>query len=529
MNRKFYIIAALLIGQQATAQLPEDALRMSWNVPGGSARYMAIGGAMGSLGGEISALFVNPAGLGFYKTSELVLSPGLSLSNSKGTFREMSATADKFNRFNLGTSGLVFGSPTRPGSNWTSKAFSIGVNRVANFNNRVYYKGLNDYSSFTEPLANEFFNYYANAKDNNPGLTNAQVIDNALNDNNVSLLTKMALYTYLVDVDSVNGQSTVFSRAEAVGLVQQEHEINTKGGITEIAMGFAGNMDDKLYFGGSVGIPIVNYERSSRYTESDPSGELNDFNSTSYYENYSSKGVGFNLKLGMIFKPIEKVRIGVTVHTPSWYALKDKTSGKMVTDVENLFGPGKGIDSVSSSVFNNGGNDPQFKYDLVSPWKFMLSGSYVLHEVEDVSQQRGFITADVEYVAYGGSKFKAAEDNGNGDVEYYKQVTEAVKQSYKGALNFRVGGELKFNTLMTRLGFAYYGNPYDDKELKAHKMNVSGGVGYRDKGIFVDLTYVYSLNKDVNFPYRLDAPRANTFAEIKDNTSNVMLTFGIKL
>ena len=82
---------------------------------------------------------------------------------------------------------------------------------------------------------------------------------------------------------------------------------------------------------------------------------------------------------------------------------------------------------------------------------------------------------------------------------------------------------------MARLGFAYYGSPYKDNVLKASKMNLSGGLGYRHKGVFVDLTYVHRLNKDVNFPYRVNAPRANTFATLKDNGGNVMLTVGFKI
>ncbi|WP_315821626.1 hypothetical protein [Paraflavitalea speifideaquila] len=384
-------------------------------------------------------------------------------------------------------------------SKWSSKAFSIGVNRTANFAGSYHYKGINDYSSFTEPLANEFFNYYTNQRRNNPSLTDKQIINNAIDDRSVSVPTRMSLYTYLVDVEKgANGQGTVFSRAEDVGIVNQEKQITTKGGITEIALGFASNMDDKLYIGGSVGIPIVNYQRNSSFTESDASTDVNDFGYSRYTEEFTSKGVGINAKLGVIFKPVERLRIGVAVHSPSLYALKDKTSSKMVTDVEDLF-PGKpGLDSIQSATLFDAKKDPEFKYDLVSPWKFMVSGSYVLNEVEDVSRQKGFISADIEYVTYGSSKFNEAEDNGEG--EYFKQVTEAVKKSYKGALNFRVGGELKFNTIMTRLGFAYYGNPYEDKELKAHKMNVSGGLGYRNHGIFIDLTYVRSLNKDADFP-----------------------------
>jgi len=82
---------------------------------------------------------------------------------------------------------------------------------------------------------------------------------------------------------------------------------------------------------------------------------------------------------------------------------------------------------------------------------------------------------------------------------------------------------------MTRLGFAYYGNPYSDKSLNAKHMLVSGGLGYRNKGMFIDLTYVQQLNKDVNFPYRLTPPRQNTFAELKENGGNLMLTVGFKI
>ncbi|MGZ8552264.1 MAG: OmpP1/FadL family transporter, partial [Chitinophagaceae bacterium] len=168
-----------------------------------------------------------------------------------------------------------------------------------------------------------------------------------------------------------------------------------------------------------------------------------------------------------------------------------------------------------------------YKYELISPWKFMLSGSYVLREAEDVRQQKGFITADVEYVTHKSNKFRNSEDIGNNS-EYYNGVNNTIKDYYKGAFNFRVGGELKFTTFMTRLGFSYYGSPYSDKELKANKMFVSGGLGYRNAGIFIDLTYVHALQKDVDFPYRLP-DKANTYATTKGGGGNLMLTFGFKI
>lgn len=505
----------VLIGRQAMSQVPEDVIRMSWNVPSGTARNQAIGGAMGSLGGEITSTFVNPAGLGFFKLSEIVLSPGFTLAKSSGNYRETNASSDNLSRFNISTSGFV-SATSDPGNRWVSKAFSIAVNRAANFNNTVYYRGNNNFSSYSEQFAEE--------------LSRSGVDIDDYRYSPLSLGTKSAIHTYLIDTATLNGELQVVGRPEYLDAVVQQNEITTKGGITEIAIGYAGNLEDKFYLGGSIGVPLVKYERRTVFTEIDASGNPdNNFKFSRYEENLTTTGAGLNAKLGIIFKPVQQMRFGVAIHTPTIYGLKDKLSTKMVTDVEGLFrvtNPNDpGIDSVNSDYFN-GNQDPIYKFDMTSPWKFLVSGSYIFHEVEDVTRQRGFITADVEYVTYGSSRFSAAEQDD--DESYYDNVNKAVKAAYKGALNFRVGGELKFNTLMTRLGFAYYGNPYKDDAFKARKTNISGGLGYRDKGIFIDLTYVHSIIRDVNFPYRL-ADKANTFADIKSNVGQILLTFGFKI
>lgn len=511
MKNTITIAFVLLIGQQAISQVPEDALRMSWNVPQGTARNQAIGGAMGSLGGEITATFVNPAGLGFYKVSDFVVSPGFTLAKSNSTYRETNATSNELTRFNVNTTGFVIAT-NDPNSKWTSKAFSIAVSRTADFNGSVYYKGNNDYSSYSEQFSEEL------SKSGVP-------ISDVGNSPNLSLGTKMAVYTYLIDTATVNGQLQVVGRPEYLPSVFQQNQITTRGGITEIAIGFASNMEDRVYIGGSIGVPIVSYERRSVFTESDPTNNTNNnFAFSRYEEKYTSSGAGVNAKLGVIFKPVQSMRVGVAIHTPTIYGLKDQYSSKMVTNTENLF-PNDPVDSVTSDYYL--GNQPAlYKYDLVTPWKFLVSGSYVFHEVEDVTKQRGFITADAEYVTYRSSRFSAAEQQD--DDTYYKNVNNAVKSSYKGAFNVRVGGELKFNVIMTRLGFAYYASPYKDNTFKAHKMNVSGGLGYRNKGIFIDLTYVQSLNNDVNFPYRL-TDKANTFADVKGRNGNIYLTVGFKM
>ncbi|MFM2363337.1 MAG: hypothetical protein RLZZ316_2239 [Bacteroidota bacterium] len=503
----------------AVAQIPEDALKFSWNAPNGTARNQAIGGAMGSLGGDISATFVNPAGLGFFKTNEMVFSPGFSFIKNKSNFRGSEAS-DKGKGFNLGTSGFVFGGSNRY-SRWTSSAVSIAVSRTANFNNKIFYKGGNNFSSYGEQWAAEVAN---------SGLT----LDQVLNSSNVSLGARMAVYSYLIDTLTIPGNSTkdIVSMAlwnnlknGAGYLTEQTNSIETRGGITEVALGFASNMDDKIYLGASVGLPIVNYERTSTFMEKDATGNANNnFDYSELKETYTTKGIGLNLKLGAIFKPADQVRIGLAVHSPTIYGLKDTYEASMTTNTEN-YPPSPGIVTVNTSTFTNGG-PASYKYDLVNPWRALLSASYVLREVEDITRQKGFLTADIEYVNYKSNRYSTAETNN--DNTYYNGVNTAIKDFYKGAFNFRAGGELKFKTIMARAGFAYYGNPYKEREeLKGRRMFISGGLGYRNKGIFADLTYTHQLNRDVNFPYRLP-DKANTFAYMKGSGGNIGATIGFK-
>ena len=158
----------------------------------------------------------------------------------------------------------------------------------------------------------------------------------------------------------------------------------------------------------------------------------------------------------------------------------------------------------------------------------MISGSYVFREVEDTRKQKGFITADIEYTGYKHAGFYSSnEDPAEEEINYYKDLTKVIRQQYKGNFNFRLGGEVKFNIIMARLGLAYYMNPYKDPAIKANKFLLSGGLGYRNKGFFIDLTYVHAFNKDVDFAYRLQ-DKSNTFATVKNQRGAIAATFGLK-
>jgi hypothetical protein len=511
------LLAFTMFSSYLFAQLPEDALRLSWTVPSGTAREQAIGGAMGSLGGEISSLFVNPAGLATYRTNEFVLSPGFRFSKNNTSYRGTNASGNFVNNFNVGTSGAVVSfTDDEDGSN---NVVGIAVNQTTSFKNNLFYTGQNDYSSYADQFAEEY---------TNSGLS----INDAINSSSVSYGTRMALYTYLIDTATVNGTNQIISLPGKAGLLNQQNNIYSRGSITEVALGYGGNLprNKKWHFGITLGIPIVYYTRAQTFTETDATGNTNnDFASSVYTENYTSKGVGFNLKAGAIFNPTPAWHIGLAVHSPTTYILNDNISSSMTTNTENYAHEV----SVTSSQLDDGAGFAanKIKYDFASPWKFLASGSYIFGgEEQDVKNQKGFITADVEYVTNRTMKFSPdVDENGNSSLPdgYFSAVNTAIKSIYKNSFNLRLGGELKFDILAARLGFAYYTSPYKQSDLTANRMYLSGGIGYRNKGVFIDLTYVRGFSKDVYFPYRL-TDKANTFATVKQSDGTILVTVGFK-
>jgi hypothetical protein len=510
MKTYFYIAIFLFAISNSYAQAPEDALRYSWTTQSGTARNQAIGGASGSLGGEFSTLFGNPAGLGFYKTDEVVITPGYNLYKNKSTYKGMLSNTDN-SKFNVSASGLLFSFDNNQTQNVRNFTVAIGVNRSADFNTNIYYKGFNNKSSYSEKYLEELI--HNNVTDPNRAATD------------FPYGSSLALNTYLIDTTrAANGSVSGYKSLAPVGTgLNQEHTITSSGGVTDLALGGAVNIKDKLFFGGTLSIPVLNYSRNSTFKESDASGSFsNNFNNFLVNETLDTKGFGINAKLGLIYKPVEYVRLGIAIHSPTFYDLTDKYTTEIITDLEGY--GGAGLKRQSSLDFNN--NQPGLlKYSLTTPWKVMGSASYVFREVENVKRQRAFITADIEYVNYKSASFTATDNNVD-TKNYFVDLNNAIKQQYKGAINARLGGELKFNTIMFRLGAAYYGNPY--KNEKADKVKLSGGLGYRDKGFFADLTYVYAMNSDVNYPYRLQ-DKPNDPASIKNNAGNIVATIGFKL
>ncbi len=496
------------------AQFPEDALRYGYPVMGGTARNMAIGGAMGSLGGDLTAAHINPAGIGLYKNSEIVLSPAFQFGNFSYDYLDGSTNSKKSNML-YGTSGFVTGSPNARYRKATSSAFSISVNQIANYNNSIKYQGNNDFSSWSEQYLEQL------VRDN---VTTFDQLEFGY-----PLGSSLAFWTFLIDTiangNNIGGyQSLVPVGGPGSAPINQSNQIESRGAAHEISLAFANNYSDKFYLGGSINFPIYSYKQEQTYREEDFSGDNNnDFSFFEYRGTSQTSGFGMNAKIGIIGKPIERLRLGLAFHTPTIAGMTDTYSASITTNTEQyttLPQP----QTKSSNELSDG--ELQYEYNLTTPLRVVGSASFVINEVRDVKKQKGFITADIEYVNHNGTRYSEINPD---DASYYDALNEVIKERYKGAFNFKVGGELKFEKIMARAGFASFGNPYSEETgLKANRTMLSGGLGYRHFGMFIDLTYVHSFIGDSHIPYFL-TDKPNALAEANNNRGGLVLTVGFKL
>lgn len=488
------------------SQTPEAALRYSWLQNTGTARSQGIANANGAIGGEISTIFSNPANIGFYKTGDFVITGGLNLLNNDATYYGATNKANKTSGF-LGTTGFVLGKPNYNGGSMKSSAFGIAINRTADFNNRIVYQN-------GQKVNSSMADYFIDETIANNGLTNKFGSD-------------LAFQSYWYDTLNGDFVSSASSLAKASG-IDQKQTITTNGGITELAIAGAGNINDRFYFGGTIGFPIIRYGAHREFTEQDPDANdaSNDFDVAYFDDDLTTKGIGVNIKAGIVFKATENFRLGFAAHSPTFYSLTDRYYSEAGTALENyVFAPNRSyVPDVAPD------EDLIFDYNLQTPYKLMGSFSLLFGNVNDVSSQKGFLSGDVEYVNYMASTFRNTSDNKTRDNEFiFKNLNNSIDDYYKGAVNARLGAELKFNPIMVRLGGAYYGNPYKNKDnAEGQLVQATGGLGYRNQGFFIDLGYVHTFGKDVIYPYRSTYAPVNP-ANIKNKDSRIVLTLGFKI
>ena len=375
---------------------------------------------------------------------------------------------------NFSNFGYVVSS-SKSGNEWKRINLAFGYNRTANYNSRTYISGYNSSSS----MADNFLT-----------LSNGVTIANLDPQH-----TELAFWTDLIDLennDTVNGwykydNGQYISHIDGNTNKKQEKVIQSSGSAGEYVFSVGTSYEDRIYLGATIGMPSIDYYEKSTYTESelktvnlaDTTIYLNSFN---YDEELSTTGRGFNLKVGVIARLNDWIRLGSAFHSHTCYDMKDEYSTLITANWND------GTDYEQSFTY--------YDYKFKTPWKAI--GSVAIN-----IKKQGLITADIEIVDYASAKF-------NSDSYKFSDENEVINSLYTKATNIRLGGEIKYKPFRIRAGYALYGSPYKANSEFGNE-SVSFGLGM-DRGHFIaDFAYVFSEGSDEYFMYSSDLVECSNY------------------
>jgi len=503
-----------------------DAIELGKFQPTGTARILALGGNSNALGGDISSLFDNPAGLSQYRTNEALISTGLFLNNVSMRYNESDFNNNR-SRLNMGASGLVFSLYNDKNGKIKRTNIGIGLCQSANFNTEFHYKGTNKNSSFSEKWVEELIG------------NNIRSFSEALGFSPAG--ASLAVENYLIDTaTNANGQKGYITNAnlDKTSLnLNQSFIYRTTGSANEISLGLSSHHTEKFYYGFAIGIPFLQRTESATITEKDMSGNTdNDFDQFTYTEEITTKGTGILFRGGVLYKPFEYFRIGFNFQSPTFYTLTRSADANLENNIENYArrinnDNTKPQEFKTSTMEINNGNLYSYDFNLMTPWRMSLAIAYVFRETDNVKKQRAALTAAVDFVNYQAVEFNTSNtENNQSSSQFYSKLNHDIKEIYRPALNFSIGGELKFHTIMFRGGFRYQQSPYEENALplvQGYQLTPSMGIGYRDKGIFVDLAYSHNFGDGIHFPYILSG-NIYPYANSHNRNGQILLTIGTK-
>jgi hypothetical protein len=453
MFYRLSLVSALIFGLTAEAQNHIDALRYSQESLWGSARYVAMGGAFGSLGADGSTSSSNPAGIATFTNGQFSSSINLNEFKSDGhlsksSFKNENSFAKKSSvsipNLNYVSANII--TPEITGD-WDRVNFGIGYNKLDDYNKSVYLKSTNSSNSLSDHI-----------------LSNAE--GSSFDDLNTT--GQLAYSTYLID--TIGTEYNYNSPLEYIDDRTQTYNSTTSGGKNEFYISVGTAYQNKLFLGATVGLPSIEYREKTTITESNFEGASEGLNSFNYETDLFVDGSGINLKLGLIYKIDEAIRYGFALHTPTYYEVHEEYSSSINT------------------VFNDSTHSAEsylglFDYGLSTPFKIMNSLSFVL-------KKRAIISIEHEYLDYSianlSSEFHSFDDENN-----------TTDNDYSSASNIKLGAELRVHPqLSLRAGYAYYGSPLTDNSKDASKEYLTFGFGLKVNQYFFDFAMINSSNQN---------------------------------
>lgn len=545
MNKTLLAGIILTLPSVMAAQSAVDAYSISQSDLRGSARFMSMGGAFTALGGDISTLNQNPAGIGVFRSSDISATLDINMMNTK-TDGLSPLNKTKVNCNNFGYVGAVrLNSSAMPFFNW-----GASYSRVASFD-RHYRGNLGQ-------LASSYTNFVANntTKDGYyPGDLYAGGEYNPYQDyeamtpwSSILLYNAYSINPLSAGSNSYTGLFNYDNPTSATGYF----DVEERGYIDEYAINFGGNVMNTVYWGIGFGITDVEFKQYTTYGEDYQSGANVPYDETfvnngagyTQLDNYKRIfGSGFNFKAGVIVKPVNEFRIGLAVHTPTYYNLTYQGQGAMSYDFTSpTYTPqGSAVKGTAFTDFD------EFDFKTHSPWRLMVG-------VAGVIGSRAIISADYEYRSF--SSMKVQDWNGND----YRDTNEDISTYYQSTNILRLGAEFRITPQVSlRAGYSYESSPVksdildpakgqvdyvytsgpDDTETQpAYTFDrstqyITAGLGYRYKRFYADLAYVHRYRSSDYHAYtdyidlenyEVRAPRS----KVTDHNNSVVLTLGFK-
>lgn len=508
------LLFSLLASSAAFAQYATDALRYSEINQTGTARFQALGGNHAAIGGDASSIFGNPAGLGFYSRSELTLSPAVTIAGTKANYLGTD-TKESSSLFNIPQASVVFASQPGFQRKWKRSAFGVSFSRQQSFQNGYLYGGRNNKSAYID-------NVLETVNNGNPPYT-VKELEDGFNSGGaggpVAGSLPVAYYQmYLINPTTASGPP--FRAIDQNSVVDQSGEYTSKGATSQWTFAYAGNLNDKFYLGGNVGFSRIRYEYSARF--SDDYVNSPELTYIDQFEDFVVKGTGFNLSLGAIYKFNPMFQIGGTVISPTFSAIKETFSQSVSAGYVDgkVTGPDGNLITPPYTSLPIAPND--FEYSLIGPLRGNVGATVFF-------QNKGFLTATVEYAGYSGMRARTSYLDNTGNQDFKNNTKAEIQDTFRNTVNFRLGGEIRANIFRARLGGAYISDPYLDRTdgIDRSKILASAGVGVRTDRFFVDLTGTFTTYKSAYTPYYLKNPNDYASVEITNKPVNVMLTGGV--
>lgn len=505
MKKIIIVLTVLLNFISVSAQTEFDALKLSQTDIIGTARYMGMAGAFGALGGDASAIKDNPAGLGIYRSSELVGTMNVMLEKGNSTWNGVKSMDDLY-KTGFNNFSYVLASPTwrkeNGSSGLMSSNFSFSYNRLANFNRSLNIKSGAAASSMTDYMA------YLTGNITSGDLTYSSTYE-PFNNVNVPWLSVLAYEGYLMNENVTNGVSSWSSFLGNTGSVTPSYVVTEKGYVDEYSLGWAGNFNNRLFLGTTVNFRSLNYSSVSKYSEifSDNRGSM------SLRDSIYSSGTGFNLNIGTIYCPTDNIRLGLSLHSPTIYSISDNYNSAL-------------------TISTPGGSS---NYQLQGPMKVNLSAAYIVGT-------KGLVSVEYDYDDNTGIRLM----DQNGDPQSFSEENQGMSQMLSNVSTIKIGGEYKLtDNFSLRAGYAYSSNATDPNAAKLVRPNTirtdtefyrnnntnyfSAGFGYRESNWFIDCAYMNKILNESFYPYNSNnLADAVQPAKVITSTNNVVVTLGLK-